>query len=73
MGKTVKILVTLGVIIVFFLIFSAIIGTSNNETPGFLGLIFFAGLIGALTAIWKKPKKSDNNDDGTNNNSILQK
>lgn len=72
MGKTVKILVTLGVIIVFSLIFSAIIGTSNNETPGFLGLIFFAGLIGALTAIWKKPKKS-NNDDGTNDNSILQK
>jgi hypothetical protein len=40
-----------------------------GRTPGFLGLIAFGGLIGALKAIWK----DSNKEDSDNNNSILQK
>ena len=57
--------------ILFFIIFGAIAGSMSDagRTPGILGLIVFGALIGALRAIWKKPKNDDNN----NNTSILQK
>ena len=54
----------------FFIIFGAIVGIrggSGHSTPGFLGLIVFAALVGALRAIWKgKGKKKEDNS------SILQ-
>ena len=72
MSKLSKILVTIGVAFLFFIIFGAIaVATSDaGRTPGIFGLIVFAALIGALRAIWKKPKDDDNKDDNT---SILQK
>lgn len=72
MSKVSKVLVTLGVVFVFFILFAAIVGIrgeAGHKTPGILGLIVFAGMVGALKAIWKKSK---NEEDGKNN-SILQK
>ena len=71
MGKSAKILVTIGCVFLFFIVYGAIVGTMKDagRTPGILGLIVFGALIGALRAIWKKPK----NEDQKNNNSILQK
>lgn len=71
MSQLSKILVTVGVVFLFFIIFGAIAGSMSDagRTPGILGLIVFGALIGSLRAIWKKPKNDDNND----NTSILQK
>ena len=72
MGKTAKILVTIGIVFLFFIVYGAIVGAmrdADRSTPGILGLIAFGGLIGALKAIWKDSNKEDND----NNNSILQK
>ena len=72
MNKESKILVTLGIVFIFFVLFAAIVGIrgeAGHKTPGILGLVVFAGMVGALKAIWKK-NKSEGNE---NNNSILQK
>lgn len=70
MSTFVKIVVTIGVVFLFFIVFGAIVGIrggSGHSTPGFLGLIAFAALVGALRAIWKgKGKKKEDNS------SILQ-
>ena len=74
MSQLSKIVVTIVAVLVFFLFFSLVVAGrqgSGHSTPGIFGLILFAGLIGALRAIWKKPKDEDNKDD--NNTSILQK
>lgn len=69
MSKFAKIVVTLGVVLLFFLLFGALVGvnSSTGQTPGILGLILFAGFIGALRAIWK------NKNDDDNDSSLLQK
>ena len=72
MNKVSKILVTLGVVLVFFVLFTVIVGVRGEagyRTPGILGLAVFAGMVGALKAIWKKNKNEESGD----NNSILQK
>ena len=72
MNKLSKMLVTIGVFFVFIILFGAIVGSrsdSGQSTPGILGLIVFAALVGALRAIWKTPKDKNDNDQ----NSILQK
>lgn len=71
MSQLSKILVTIGVVFLFIIIFGAIAGfmSAAGRTPGILGLIVFGAMIGALRAIWKKPKNEDNND----NTSVLQK
>lgn len=70
MSTFVKVVMTFGVLFLFFIIFGAIVGIrggSGHSTPGFLGLIVFAALVGALRAIWKgKGKKKEDNS------SILQ-
>ena len=70
MNKTAKVLVTVGVVFLFFIIFGAIAGAMSDagRTPGILGLIVFGALIGALKAIWKKDRGNDEN-----NSSVLQK
>lgn len=72
MSKLAKILVTIGVVFLFFIVFAVIAGAMSDagRTPGILGLIVFGALIGALRAIWKKPKSEDDKDDNT---SVLQK
>lgn len=66
----VRVVVTVGVVFLFFIIFGIIVGIrggSGHSTPGFFGLIVFAALVGALRAIWKgKGKKKEDNS------SILQ-
>ena len=65
-----KILVTIGAILIFLLIFGVLIASqksSGNSNPGIFGIILFGGLIAAIRAIWKKPdsliekKKEDDN------------
>ncbi|MFR9527519.1 MAG: hypothetical protein SNI45_05535 [Rikenellaceae bacterium] len=64
MNKLSKVLITVVVIFVFLLLFGVIVVAreeSGHSMPGFLGLIIFAGLIGALRALWKKKNNNDNN------------
>jgi hypothetical protein len=75
MSKLAKILVTIGVVFLFLVINTVITGVRSEagyKTPGFLAVIVFVGMIGALKAIWKKPKNEDDNKDN-DNTSILQK
>lgn len=69
MSKLAKILVTIGVVFLFLIVYGALVGAMSNagHTPGILGMIIMIAFIGALWGIWKGGKKSDNN------NSILQK
>ena len=72
MSKLAKILVTVVVLFLFFLLFAAVVGSrtdSGQNTPGIFGLILFAGVIGAIRAIWKKDSENNNDSD----NSTLQK
>lgn len=65
MSKTAKYLVTALVIFIFIIIFAAIAGVrsdAGNSTPGIFGLLVFAGLIGAIRAIWKSESHEDNNN-----------
>ena len=74
MSSIAKVIVTIIVITLFFVIFGAIVAirdSSGHSTPGILGLIVFAAMIGALRAIWKGKGKGDGDNDG-NNSSILQ-
>jgi hypothetical protein len=54
-----KVLSTIGVFLLFMLIYVPIAGSRADAGlgPGILGLILFAGLIGAIRAIWKKAKE----------------
>lgn len=74
MGDFAKVLVTVGVIFVFFILFAAVVGSrqdSGHSTPGILGLILFGAVYGAIRAVWKQDKK-DKDDDNTHS-PILQK
>jgi O-antigen ligase len=70
MKKTSKIIVTVVAIVVFIFLFAIIVGVrgdAGHSTPGMLGLILFAALIGAIRAIWKK------SDDGNDNSTDIEK
>ena len=57
MSKVSKIIVTILIIVIFIAVFGAIVGIrgdSGHSTPGIFGLIVFAGMIGAISAVWKK-------------------
>ena len=71
MNKLAKVLVTIGIVLVFFLLFAllnAVRQESGHRTPGFIGIILLAAAYGAIRAIWKKGKNDKGND-----SSILQK
>jgi len=70
MSKAAKVLVTIGILMAFFLLFGAIVGSSDSGRPGFIGLILFVGVIGGIRAIWKTPKQTNESD---KNDSTLQK
>lgn len=73
MNKFAKIIVTIVVVLVFFLLFGAVVGSrsaTGQHTPGPLGLILFAALVFSIRAIWRSGKNNDNDKD---NSSILQK
>ncbi len=70
MDKTGKILVTVIIITVFFILFAIVVGlqeSSGSSTPGIMGLILFGALYGGIRGIWKR-NKSDDSD-----SSMLQK
>lgn len=71
MSKLAKILVTVGVVFLFFIITIPITEgiKSSGSSPTFINLILLMGLIGGIKAIWKSEKK-DNNDNDT---PVLQK
>lgn len=76
MSKFAKVLVTIGAIFVFIILFAAVVGTreaGGHKTPGILGLILFAAVFGAVKAIWKKPKDNNGDNKKPNDTSILQK
>lgn len=70
MLKAVKVLVTVLILLVFFLFFGAIVGTSDSGRPGIVGLILFVAVIGGIRAIWRNSKHTNESD---KNDSILQK
>lgn len=73
MSKLAKIIVTIGVLFVFYLLFATVVGVQSDagqQTPGILGLILFAALVFAIRSIWKNGKNDDNDKD---NDSVLQK
>ena len=65
MSKLSKIIMTIGVIVVFIVLQAIIVEvrqSSGAHRPGIFGLIVVAGMIGAIRAIWKKGDKNNNND-----------
>lgn len=69
MQKSTKVIVTIVAVVLFFILSAVVTGVRSDagySTPGFLAIILFVALVGALRAIWKK--KNDNDD-----NSSLQK
>lgn len=57
MSKASKIIVTIVIIVVFIFLYAIIVGVrseAGNSTLGILGLVVFAGMIGAIRAVWKK-------------------
>lgn len=65
MQKSTKVIVTIVAVVLFFILSAVITGVrsdAGHSTPGFLAIILFVALVGALRAIWKK---RDNNDDNT--------
>lgn len=62
MSKVSKLIVTIVIIVIFVFLYAIIVGVrseAGNSTPGILGLVVFAGMIGAIRAVWKKDKKED--------------
>ena len=76
MKNSVKILVTIGAIFLYILIATPILGAlkESGHSPGLIGIILLAALIGAIKAIWKKPDDENGNEDNhTDDSSVLQK
>lgn len=72
MDKLGKVIVTIVVVVLFFVVFAVIVGVREDNgahTPGIIGLAAFAGLIAALRAIWKK----DDNDFGNHKGPDIDK
>lgn len=57
MNTFVKILVTVGVVFLFFFLFGLLVGgrqATGHQTPGGLGIVFLIALFFGVRAIWKK-------------------
>ena len=74
MNKSAKVLVTIGAIFLYIIIATPILAAMKEagQSSGFVGIILMVALIGALRAIWKKPKKEEDNNK-CDNSSVLQK
>lgn len=61
MSKVSKAIVTIVIIVIFVFLYAIIFGVRSEagRPPGILGLVLFAGMIGAIRAVWKKDKKED--------------
>lgn len=57
----VKIVLTIIAIVVATFLIGALNSATGSDSPGVLGLVIGAGLIGGLIAIWRyKPKEEEN-------------
>ena len=74
MSKSAKVLVTIGAIFLYIIIATPITAAmkESGQSSGFIGLILLVALIGAIRAIWKKPKDEGKKND-ENNSSVPQK
>lgn len=74
MSKSAKVLVTIGAIFLYVIIATPILAAmkESGQSSGFVGIILMVALIGALRAIWKKPKDDEGNSE-SDNSSIIQK
>lgn len=75
MSKLAKILVTIGIIFIWFVINSALVNIRGTRSSGFLGFVIAIGVFAGIRAIWKKNKNNDdqNNNNNSDDSSILQK
>lgn len=76
MSKFTKVLVTVGIIFLYFILFAALmIGggkTFGYKVPGFLGFLLLSAACEAIRATWKSGKNNKESD-SDNDSSILQK
>lgn len=74
MSKSAKVLVTIGAIFLYIIIATPILAAmkESGKSSGFVGIILMVVLIGALRAIWKRPKRDEGNNED-DNSSVLQK
>ena len=70
MSKLAKILVTVGAIFIYIVVATIIIASIKEAggSSSFISLLLLVALIGAIRAIWKKPK----NDDEDKSTPVLQ-
>jgi hypothetical protein len=61
MNKFVKILLTIVLVIIGMIVNAAFVEANGGHGPGLIGLAVGFGFLGAITAIWKSGKKSDDN------------
>lgn len=62
MDKLGKVIVTIVALVIFVVVFAAIVGVRSDNgstTPGIFGLAAFAAVVAALRSIWKKDDKND--------------
>lgn len=65
MSTFTKVIVTIGILVVFWFFFVLIVYNqkiNGNSTPGLLGLIIFSGFIAAMKAVWKKNPSNQDSD-----------
>ena len=65
MSKLAKVLVTAVILVIFIAIFAVITGVrgdAGHSTPGIFGLLVFAGMIGAIRAVWKSGDEDKKDD-----------
>lgn len=66
MRTTSKIIVTIGIVIAFLIIFGVLTALRNengNSTPGIIGLILGYGAFAGIKAVWKNKEIGKNNID----------
>lgn len=66
MNTFVRLLVTAGIIFLFFLCFGLLIEIRKSmglHTPGLIGIIFFLAAFYAIKTIWKNKRNSNNRKD----------
>ncbi len=66
MKTTSKIIVTIGIVIAFLIVFGLITALRNengNSTPGIIGLILGFGAFAGIKAVWKNKEIEENSID----------
>jgi len=62
MKKSSKIIVTIGIVVIFLFVFGLVTAARNengNSTPGIIGLILGFGAFAGIKAVWKNKQVKD--------------